>query len=36
MNLTDEQKAVTLNMFNDDPNIINITKKTVMNGIIPL
>ena len=27
MNLTDEQKAVTLNMFNDDPNIINITKK---------
>ncbi len=27
MNLTDQQKELTLNMFNDDPNIINITKK---------
>lgn len=27
MNLTEEQKELALNMFNDDPNIINITKK---------
>ena len=27
MDLTDEQKELTLDMFNEDPNIINITKK---------
>ena len=27
MNLTDKQKELALDMFNDDPNIINITKK---------
>ena len=27
MNLTDKQKELTLDMFNEDPNIINITKK---------
>ena len=27
INLTDEQKEFALNMFNDDPNIINITKE---------
>ena len=34
MDLTDEQKQLTLDMFNNDPNIINITKKVFEDDLL--
>jgi hypothetical protein len=34
MDLTDEQKELTLDMFNNDPNIINITKKVFEDDLL--